>query len=166
MKLRAKDIKRFWAKVDIRSAVECWPWKACIKKGYGMFGVNGRMIGAHRVAYILSGRHLGEKHALHTCDFPLCCNPAHLFKGTTQDNTADAVSKHRMNHGEGVHTAKLTNESVLEIRRRYQRGVRGCGYKSLSREFGVDVQTVKAVVIRRNWRLAELEAPSSLRKAA
>lgn len=167
MKLDAAHIKRFWSKVDRRSAVECWPWKAGkFGDGYGAFSVYCKNVGAHRVAYVLSGRNPGKMQVLHRCDFPLCCNPAHLFRGTLQENIQDAVAKHRMQHGDEHTNAKLTNELVLEIRRKYQRGVRGCGYASLAREFGVCHITIKDAITRRSWKLAELEAPSSIRKAA
>jgi hypothetical protein len=43
-------VARFWSKVDVRSAGECWPWMAsCSEKGYGRF--EGER--AHRVAYTL-----------------------------------------------------------------------------------------------------------------
>jgi hypothetical protein len=44
---------RFLAKVDRRSDDECWPWLGCINKqtGYGEFGLDGRVVAAHRLAY-------------------------------------------------------------------------------------------------------------------
>jgi hypothetical protein len=73
---------------------DCWPWFGRLDKdGYGMFGQNGK---AHRAAYedqvgpIPTGMSV-----LHNCDYRACCNGAHLFVGTQQDNLADMRAKGR-----------------------------------------------------------------------
>lgn len=163
MILSAKRIAVFWSRVDKRAGTECWPWNGTAK-GYGTFWLSGKKSGAHRIAFALTVCDPGELKVLHQCDNPPCCNPAHLFLGTTLDNSRDAVSKRRMQHGESRPNAKLTNESVLEIRRKYKR--HRYGYRRLAREFGVSWSTIKEVILRRSWKLAELEVASSLRKAA
>lgn len=49
----------------------------------------------HRFALELKlGRPLRKGYyALHTCDFKICCNPAHLYEGTLQDNADDYWSR-------------------------------------------------------------------------
>lgn len=100
---------RFWAKVDVRGPDECWLWKRCIAGGYGRFGIGSRSDGtrkserASRVALTL---HLGRELsagmlACHRCDNPECCNPAHLFEGTVQDNAQDCAAKGRTNKPSG-----------------------------------------------------------------
>lgn len=89
----------------------CWPWKAALDlgkrtaHGYGAFAFPGMAhpIPAHRVALILSkgalflplatGKDRKALAGCHRCDFPPCCNPAHLFLGTRGDNTKDAQRK-------------------------------------------------------------------------
>lgn len=41
--------ERFWSKVEISDS--CWNWMGSKTRGYGQFGLNGRLIYAHRFAY-------------------------------------------------------------------------------------------------------------------
>lgn len=91
--------ERFWAKVD-RSAGpnECWPWTANRHpRGYGKFGIRGRLYVASRVAWeIANNAGIPSAHVvMHSCDNPPCCNPAHLSVGTVRDNWNDALAKGR-----------------------------------------------------------------------
>lgn len=87
----------FWNKVEIRGLDDCWLWLGCkSSNGYGKFQFRGKQEGAHRVAFMLGVGEIGKDlYVLHKCDMPLCVNPAHLFLGTTQDNTADKKAKGR-----------------------------------------------------------------------
>lgn len=88
--------ERFWEKVQILGPDDCWEWTASLTtKGYGQLCKDGKTQRAHRVAYALFVKDPGELQVLHTCDNPPCCNPRHLFIGTTQDNTADMRTKGR-----------------------------------------------------------------------
>lgn len=95
--------ERFWRKVD-RSGGQtaCWPWTACLfRNQYGCFSLDGRNVKSHRVAYLLCVGQIPDGHLVcHHCDNRPCCNPAHLFTGTTDDNMADMVAKGRSARGE------------------------------------------------------------------
>ena len=117
---RAKLIDRFWKKVRKTAEAGCWLWTgSTIKGGYGTIKVNGVVMLAHRVSWILAGRELpGSLWVLHDCDTPPCVNPDHLFLGTHQDNVDDKVQKGRSHRptGEKNPSAKLTRKQVEEIR--------------------------------------------------
>lgn len=143
--------ENFWKRVD-RSG-ECWLWLRYVNRwGYGRLYWDGRMQLAHRVAWQLTnGKITDGLLVLHDCDNPLCCNPAHLRLGTNADNIADMVQKGRAQRRLGMshHMAKLTDDDVHEIRRRFAYG--GVSLASLGREFGVTPQMIGHIVRRSNW---------------
>ncbi len=110
---------RFWSKVEIGPHNKCWIWKAgCFTDGYGLFKIAGRLKRAHRVAFQLSHKiSPGPAQVLHECDNTICCNPDHLFLGSTQDNTADRVKKNRSARGSKNGSAKLMEADIPKIRK-------------------------------------------------
>jgi len=89
---------RFWQKVAIGSADECWLWQACTyHHGYGKFALTRcNPVYAHRLAYELTYGAIPDGLCiLHRCDVRACCNPNHLFLGTQLDNIADMNAKGR-----------------------------------------------------------------------
>lgn len=95
-------VDRFLTKVLITSRLECWPWLGALDNyGYGLMGVDGKTIKAHRLSYsIHTGPIRDGLHVLHTCDNRECCNPNHLWLGTNEQNTADKVAKNRQARGD------------------------------------------------------------------
>jgi hypothetical protein len=97
---------------------------------YGRFTRNGAKQLAHRVAYERAhGPIPPGMQALHRCDNPLCCNPAHLFLGTHAENMGDMAAKGRASrrgapprHGEANPRAKLRDAEIAEIRARRASG--------------------------------------------
>jgi len=121
--------ERFWEKVDKRGPDECWLWLGSkCGKGYGHIAPPRRrgnsVLKAHRVSYELAhGSIPSGLLVCHRCDNPSCVNPAHLFVGTTRDNTQDMLKKGRGNRSHPKpgargqrRAAKLTLEQVAEIR--------------------------------------------------
>jgi len=121
-------MKIFWSKVNKQGPDDCWDWNGRVgSSGYGNFRTGprkGLSSGAHRVAWELTYGPIPKGiQVCHKCDRKICCNPKHLFLGTSQDNHDDKVSKDRQAKGESVihrgedhPRAKLTDELVRKIR--------------------------------------------------
>lgn len=147
--LSESDIERFWSKVDKRGDDECWPWLGGRHKrtGHGYF----LRTYAHRVALFLSGGGwAGQLCALHSCDNPPCCNPAHLRIGTVADNMRDKKERGRCNpaRGERSNRTKLTAPDVAEMRRRKSAGERTA---DIAESFGISEISAYLIITRRRW---------------
>lgn len=82
-------LDRFWAKIDVRGADECWPWLASIHGlGYGQFNTSKRIMNAHIVAFELSNKKEvpAGLEVDHRCRNRLCMNPNHLEPVTKKEN--------------------------------------------------------------------------------
>lgn len=89
-------------KVDIRGPDECWPWLAGVtSSGYGRFRAEYGSTWAHKRAleFKIGRRLLPGKETLHSCDFRLCCNPAHLSEDSKSENFKDMWDKGRAKPG-------------------------------------------------------------------
>lgn len=94
--------QRFWARVSIAGPDECWEWQKAsrLREGYGRLSWGGQVVSSNRLAFELTyGPLPSGLFALHTCDNPPCCNPAHLYAGTKRDNTQDMIRKGRYRGG-------------------------------------------------------------------
>lgn len=109
----ASAVDRFWRWVDKRGPDECWPWTGAHNGiGYGTINISRHMFLATHVAVVIDGRSIDAgSDVCHTCDNPTCCNPAHLFVGTREDNMRDARKKGRLatgdRHPSRVHKDRL-----------------------------------------------------------
>lgn len=147
------DARQFWSRVDKRGPDDCWEWQGPKSRGGYGFDRDARHFDEHlmhRVAYIYAnGQIPNGLHICHHCDNRICCNPNHLFAGTNQDNIADKVAKSRQPRGKAHGIAKLTEEQVIEIRKRYAQG--GIYMRELGEQYGVKYATISAIIRRENW---------------
>lgn len=142
-------------RVDRRGSDECWPWRGGRCNGYGIGTFNGEPFKVSRLVLAEKlGRDLLPKmYALHTCDNPICCNPAHLWEGTNADNMIDKTAKGRCRsispklRGEAHGRAKLTEEAVL-----FMRANKHLGPKALGDRFGVKCDVAYKVLHGITWK--------------
>lgn len=77
----------------------CWLWTGGIdSSGYGVYRTNksSRWNKVHRKSYeAFIGPIPHGFHICHHCDVRFCCNPAHLWAGTQQENNFDMLVKGR-----------------------------------------------------------------------
>lgn len=137
---------RFWSKVDVGNATDCWHWQAGKTHfGYGKFGDTK----AHRISWeMFNGPIPDGLMVCHKCDNPRCVNPAHLFVGTAADNNRDRTEKGRSRapRGERHPNAKLSDADVRAIRASSERGI------DLAERYGVAASTISEVRSYR-WRI-------------
>jgi hypothetical protein len=138
--------KRFWTNVDTTAGPDsCWPWTASLMGwGYGQMSVGGKPQRANRLAWELThGPILNSLCVLHACDNPSCCNPAHLFLGTSADNMADMARKERSR------STKLTAAQVVQIRLDADSG---SPHALLALRYGVSRPAISYAVRRDTWK--------------
>lgn len=142
--------------------------KAKVGMGYPRIRVEGKQYTMHRFVYIhFHGPIPDDLVVCHSCDNPECCNPAHLWLGTSKDNAQDMIAKGRghkfsqeslellrertrgntLAKGERNSHAKLTTEQVRMIReeRPYKT------LKQLAAEYGVHNSTIQKIVYGEHW---------------
>lgn len=95
---------RLWSRCEIQ-ANGCWIYQGTqTSNGYGLLCYRNKAWRTHRLAFKLWHGDVPAGHFVcHTCDTPLCCNPAHLFAGTPLQNTRDSVRKGRTRNQKKTH---------------------------------------------------------------
>lgn len=124
----------------IRTDSGCLEWQGSVDGcGYGTVKFMGKALKTHRImADATDG-----VHALHSCDNPPCCNPAHLTLGNHTLNMIDRSRKCRTNR------QKLTVDDVRAIRASNKR------VGELAREYGVVHSAISNIKSRRRFAWLE-----------
>jgi hypothetical protein len=145
-------LEEIYARATPEPNTGCLLWTMATNRdvGYGLFTENRKSQYAHRAAWAAEHGPIPDgKQVLHRCDQPPCVNAEHLFLGTGAENHADKAAKGRSTHGAKSHTAKLTEDQVRAIRRRFAAGE---SRRMLALAFGASYQSIKALLQGRTWK--------------
>ncbi len=134
-----------------------WPMKRD-RDGYGRVWYEGKTVGAHRMAFLLThGR--WPSNALHSCDNPPCFNPRHIGEGTTAVNQREKAERGRSLKGEQQHDAKLTVDAVVLARIEYASDA-SVGFSHLAEKYGVTPAAMRWAITGKTWSHIPGAAPS------
>lgn len=152
--------ERLYSRLALDEKTGCWLWTGGVFNhgGYGQISGGkldghyfGKNLQTHRLAYELWVGGIPKRAlVLHKCDTPRCCNPAHLFLGTPQENMTDKVSKGRQARGEAINRGVLDSARVREIKARYAAGERN--KSALARDYGVSNVLIGLIIRGKAWR--------------
>ena len=142
---RRNGIEDVWRKVSVNGPDECWPWVGSVSAaGYGVFGVNRRLVYAHRAAFEHANGRPPAGEVMHACDNPRCCNPAHLREGTHLENMADMRHKGRSLTGERSPHCQFPWDMIVRLRENYASGRESI--RELARQYGISHQHASDVI--------------------
>jgi DNA-binding CsgD family transcriptional regulator len=144
--------------VEVKGPLDtpCWEFTGA-KRGYG-YGYlrddnNGPKLQAHRVSYeAFVGPIPAGLCCLHFCDTPSCVNPAHLWRGTQQDNVDDMMKKGRGHDQRGErnnYQTILTEREVSYIKWLLREGFHT--QQEIADMFGLDFRAVSDIKRGIRW---------------
>jgi DNA-directed RNA polymerase subunit M/transcription elongation factor TFIIS len=138
----------FWRKVDKRDDLSCWSWSGTIDQdGYALLPFRGKLYRANRVALMVTGVNIdSDKYACHRCGNQWCVNPSHIYAGTASQNNNDKIRHGTHRQGSDMHSAKLSEQQVSEIRLSKE----SCS--KIAQKYGVSPSNIKHIKNRRTWK--------------
>src|ERR1700674_5684090 len=151
--LTAQQVERFWANFTDRDPSKCWIWPRKVSRRHAGVMINSYKFGVHRLAWMLANGPIPDDlFVLHNCpggDNPRCCNPTHLFLGTSTDNMADRDAKGRQPRGERHGNSIYIEDEIRLIRRLHREG---WSVNDLIRRFRRGKSCLYKIVQRRAWK--------------
>ena len=142
---------KFWKYVNVAGPDECWNWRGGFAKDkYGKYHdpKAKKLVGSHRYAYEqVVGPIPPGMCILHSCDNPMCCNPAHLRVGTNQENQRDRIDHGRILLSTGE---VMTLDDIGKIRElayyQYEPATR------IAKQFGFSTQNIRQIINEKIWK--------------
>lgn len=133
-------------RIVVNAETGCWEWGGANTKGYGRVEIAYKWFFVHRLVWWLFFGHIPRRlEVLHACDNPPCCNPAHLFLGTQDDNVRDMVMKCRQVQGERNGKAKLTADDIRAIR------AESGTCTAIAKKWSISIGAVSKIRLRTSW---------------
>jgi hypothetical protein len=132
-----------------------WPFHTT-KWGYGQLslphssGEKQQKVSAHRLAYKIAYGEWPMPQGMHSCDNRACFNPRHISPGTARDNSDDMVAKGRQAKGEDNGLSKLTEASVVRIRKECVE--EGIPETQLAARYGVTKAVIHRALVGSGWK--------------
>ena len=148
---------RFWARINKNGPIirlklgKCWVWNRPFSR-YPMLATPDTDTAAKtaaNVAWYLETGEWPKNFTCHKCDNKACARFSHLFDGTAQENTLDAVAK-------GLHVgarpreahwnAKLSETEVSRIRRDART------YREISQDYKISQSQIGRIKNGKRWK--------------
>lgn len=123
----------------------CLEWQGPIApNGYGQTKWNRAYFSAHKFSWTLHRGNVQDGMlVLHKCDNKRCVDPEHLYIGTGQQNSADAIARGQIKTGTQHALSKLTDAQIAEARNSAE------SIKGMAAKFGVHWATLYKALSRR-----------------
>lgn len=132
----------------------CWEYQGRRSFHNGDFGYTGqgycqmRIAGApteavHRLSLFAFTGALPVDLVLHACDYPPCCNPAHISEGSHAENMGERDERGRTIRGTEHYRSAM---EVDDVHRTRLLSSWGWSNKRIARELGVSAATIDRVV--------------------
>jgi len=143
------DINKFMEYVIMSEG--CWGWNGFTTGiGYGQFSGRKGNVTAHRFAYSYWNGEIPKGMLVrHTCDNPICSNPAHLIIGTARQNQEDRACK----NGNGPGKTKPTREELKELYILWKEGNNLA--RKLSEKYHCHANKLLRAVMENKWGSSE-----------
>jgi hypothetical protein len=152
LKPQAPAKERFFKFVE--KTDKCWNWVGNKRGNYGGFSIGARTAGtvlAHRFSWELHNNKTipSKMVVMHSCDNPLCVNPAHLSIGTHMNNTHDMLRKGR--HTYIAHVGNKNGKAIINADIVKQIRESNLSNAELGRQFNVSPNCIRGVRTGRTW---------------
>ena len=147
--------RMFWPKIDRSGGPDaCWPALKTDPRGYARFLNSGPYAYAHRTAWLLTRGPIPDgMEVAHRCDVRRCCNPAHFFLATHDENMKDMKAKGRQAWGERAKRNKIKLADAKAIlAKKPPRSRMGDGLAvALAADYNLSVGSIYAIWAGRTW---------------